>query len=81
MIFNETLHKKAMAGMINKSSIMGYPDGYTTVLTPYEDQVPGPNDISRIKFLYQKKYPMYDKSSQGESEYVWVGLKIRWSYC
>ncbi len=69
-IYND-LKEKAENGMINSSSIMGYPDGRTTVLTPYENQVPGHHDIARIKYLYKKQYPMYDKSTNGESDYVW----------
>ncbi len=61
--------------MINSSSIMGYADGLTDALTPYEDHVPGPNDISRIRLLYKQEYPMYDKTSDGQSDYVWVKLE------
>ena len=61
--------------MINSTSIMDYADGLTDALTPYEDHKPGINDIQRIRMLYKQEYPMYDMSSHGESDYVWVGLE------
>ncbi len=61
--------------MINASSIMGYADGLTDALTPYDEHKPGFNDISRLRLLYKQEYPMYDKTSGGESDYEWVKLE------
>lgn len=70
----QKLLEKAQQNMINKSSIMGYPNAKTVVLTPYEEMIPGPHDIHRIRLLYNQEYPMYDKSSNGQSKYVWQKL-------
>ena len=70
------LKAKAEKNMTNKSSIMGYPAGLTVVLTDYEDMSPGVHDIHRLRYLYGQEYPMYDKMTNGESEYVWRKLDV-----
>ena len=70
-----SLKKDAENGMINRSTIMGYPHPKTTLRTPYEEQKPGFNDISRLRYLYKREYPIYDKTTDGQSNYEWVAVK------
>lgn len=60
--------------MTNASSIMGYPDGLTTVYKTADEQKPGPNDENRIKMLYTQQYPVYDPELKGAGSYEWLKL-------
>ncbi len=59
----------------NYTTVMGYKNGVTDVIMDYEELKPGPYDIHVLEYLYNKRYPMYPKDSDGSDEYVWVELK------
>lgn len=69
------LETRAKRNMTNFSTVMGYKNGLTQILIPYDEMNVGPNDILVLEYLYNSRYPVYPVNSTGEEDFSFVNLK------
>ncbi len=70
------LESRAHAHQTNYTSVMGYKNGATSVMTKYENLLPGPMDLLVLEYLYNKRVPYYPTDSDGEDKFVWENIPV-----
>lgn len=66
---------KANHDLTNYTTVMGYKNGVTDVLTKYEDLAPGPNDTLVLRYLYNNEYPVFPLDAKDSDDYKFVKLE------
>lgn len=61
-------------GQLNYTTVMGYKNGITDVLTPYAELKPGPNDILVLRYLYNQEYPVFPKDPEAGEYFQFVDI-------
>ncbi len=60
-------------GFTNTTSVMGYRDPRSEILTTYEDMKPGIQDILSLRYIYRGEYPTYkDEASTPDFKFASV---------
>ncbi len=70
----DELEKHAHSGYKNYSTVMGYKHGLTDITMKYEDLVPGPADVLAFEYLYNQRYPILRKNSNGDEDFSFANL-------
>lgn len=60
----------------NYSTVMGYKNGTTDVITKYDELAPGPNDLLVLRYLYNQEYPVFPKEADAGDDYKFVKLDM-----
>lgn len=68
------LYEAAKKNYTNTTTVMGYPSGHTQIQLAYADINPGPHDQLALEYIYNKRYPIYQKDSSGSEEFEFQSL-------
>ena len=68
------LTAKAKDNFKNYSTVMGYKNGLTDVITRYEELRPGPNDALVLNYLYNRQYPVFPVDAKDTDKFDFVTL-------
>ena len=61
-------------GFKNYTTVMGYKNGITDILTRYEELSPGPNDLLVLRYLYNRQYPLFPVDARDEDDFRFITL-------
>ncbi|NCN41113.1 hypothetical protein GW916_07660, partial [bacterium] len=70
----QALKKIAHTNQTNYTTVMGYKNGVTDILTDYEDLMPGPSDLQVLEYLYNRKYPVYSRANKGSGDFITLDI-------